>query len=151
MNKILLKYIDTAIRAEELAVSFYSNFSRRFAKGTQTQLLLENAAKQKVLHKNFFAGLIPKTRSGKFNIRESDLDFVKVLALEHFFQDIEIVGVHSAISSLFRRAKGFQDTLIEYYHSIANIFTNEPEFSNIITYNKSLRDELKKHIDANGA
>lgn len=151
MNKILLKYIDTAIHAEELAVRFYSNFSHRFPKGTPAQILLESAAKQKVLHKNYFTGLLAKARTGKFNIKESDVVFVKALDLEHFFQDIEIVGIHSQLSSLFRRAKGFQDILVEFYNSIVNIFTHEPEFSQIIAYNKTLRDELKKQIEADAA
>jgi len=151
MNKVLIKYIDTAVRAEELAVNFFSGFSHRFPKGEPIQILLENAAKQKVLHKNYFAGLISKARTGKFNIKPTDLDFVKALDLEQFFQDISVVGANSQINSLFRRTIAFQDILNDYYNSIIHIFTNEPEFLQIIDYNISLRDELKKQIDAYGA
>lgn len=144
MNKILLKYIDTAIRAEELAVNFYSKFSRRFHKGSPLQTILENAAKEKVLHRIYFNSLAAKTRLGKFNMKESKVDFVSALDLNHFFQDIEIVGDHSALKSLFTRAKGFQEAIIAYYEAIAHIFNNEPEFLRIIQYNKNLNEEIKK-------
>ncbi|PKL86382.1 MAG: hypothetical protein CVV22_02630 [Ignavibacteriae bacterium HGW-Ignavibacteriae-1] len=143
MNKILQKYIDTAIRAEELAVNFYSKFSRRFHKDSPLQLLLESAAKQKVLDRIYFNALAVKAKLGNYNVKESKVDFTVALDLNHFFQDIEIVGDHSALKSLFTRAKGFQDALVAYYESIAHIFHNETEFMRIIDYNKSLGEEIQ--------
>jgi rubrerythrin len=143
MNKILQKYIDTAIRAEELAVNFYSKFSRRFQKDSPLQLLLESAAKQKVLDRIYFNSLAVKARLGHYNIKESKVDFSIALDLNHFFQDIEIVGDHSALKSLFTRAKGFQDALVAYYESISHIFQHEPELMRIIDYNKSLSEEIQ--------
>ncbi len=143
MNKILQKYIDTAIRAEELAVNFYSKFSRRFPKDSPLQQLLESAAKQKVLDRIYFNALAVKAKLGHYNVKESNVDFSIALDLNHFFQDIEIVGDHSALKSLFTRAKGFQDALVAYYESISPIFHKEPEILRIIDYNKSLGEEIQ--------
>lgn len=143
MNKILQKYIDTAIRAEELAVNFYSKFSRRFQKDSPLQLLLESAAKQKVLDRIYFNALAVKARLGHYNIKESKVDFSVAHDLNHFFQDIEIVGDHSALKSLFTRAKGFQDALVAYYKSISHVFHHETELMRIIDYNKSLSDDIQ--------
>lgn len=137
MEKIsVINLIETAIKAEDIGIQFYSKLSRRFVRNNQLKMVLERMAKQKIEHKRFFTETLNRVRHNSYSISDLDRRYFESIDLAKFFDDIEVVGDHTKPLAVLTKAFAFEKESILFYQSLRDILGKSSEFDEIIDFCK---------------
>lgn len=137
---------ETAIRAEELGITFYSELARRFSKKPELKELFEILAKDEVEHKRQFTELLNNYGDQIFNANEMDGEFLKGVDISKFFPGMETVDDNIKPAAVLARAYAFEKESVLFYLGIRDVMGNSEQIEKIIKIEKEHVVKLMKYV-----
>ena len=147
MEEITLKKtIETAIKAEELGISFYSELSKLFGKDTELKEMFELLAKDEVEHKRQFTELLKSVADEDVQINDVDKEFMQGIDISKYFEFMESVDTNVKPSAVLMRAYAFEKESVLYYSGIRDIIGSSLQLDAIIQLEKMHMIRIMKYI-----
>lgn len=147
MQEITLKsIIETAIRAEELGINYYSELAKRFHKNAEIKEMFELLAKDEVLHKKQFNDLLSNLNDFNVAITELDKSFMSGVDISKFFKGMESVDNNAKPEEVLKNAFEFEKESVLFYSGLRDIIGENKELDEIIKLEKQHMTSLLKYI-----
>jgi rubrerythrin len=139
------KAIETAIKAEELGITFYSELAKKFLGNQELKTIFELLAKDEIEHKRQFGELLKGINvDSPFN--KSDSAFMAGIDLTSYFPALETVNMNLKPSDILRSAFDFEKDSVLYYSAIKDVIGSNPVIDEIIRMEKLHMTQLFKYI-----
>ena len=138
--------IQTAIRAEELGINYYSELAKRFSKYEDLRHILEQLAKDEVEHKRQFSEMLRNVGNDKFDIKEEDAEFMRGVDISKFFDGMETVGANVKPIAVLARAYAFEKESVLFYLGLRDIMGKNAQLDEIIRIEKSHVTKLMQYV-----
>jgi rubrerythrin len=141
----LKEAVETAIKAEELGIQYYSELARKFDKNPEIKEMLEKLAKDEIQHKNQFSDLLKLVPEGK-EPTKMDVEYIKGVDISKFFDDMEAVDTSQKPKEILQRAYEFEKESVLFYLGIRDMFGGSAVLDEIIQIEKGHMTRLMKYI-----
>lgn len=147
MNTITVQsIIETAIRAEELGISFYSELAKKVAKNEELKAILELLAKDEVEHKRQFTNLLKEVEQQSFELSDADKDYMQGVDVSKFFDSMETIDPNANPQTVLAKAYAFEKESVLFYIGLRDIIGSNTQLDQIIKYEKSHMTKLMKYV-----
>jgi hypothetical protein len=144
----LINAVETAIKAEDISINYFSKLSRRIGRLHPLSLQFERFAKEKVLIKNYFSNLLYMLNNKGLSLINAETFNFDTANISKYFNDIEVVGDHSNLMLLFENTVHYQTEVIKFYSEILNALnTEKSDLLKIIQINKEFTAILNQFVD----
>lgn len=137
--------IETAIKAEELGITFYSELARKLSANQELKSVFELLSKDEVEHKRQFTDLL-KGIKGDVSISKLDSAFMSGVDIASYFPAMETVNMNLKPSEILKSAYDFEKDSVLYYSAIRDIIGTNPVIDEIIRMEKLHMTQLFKYI-----
>lgn len=148
MEEITLKNcVKTAIKAEELGIKFYSEYSKKFQKYPEIKDLFKQLAKDEVDHKKQFTGLLEEVPDEDVKPDETDREFLEAVDVSKFFPNMEAVDQKMSPKDVLTAAYDFEKESVLFYNGIRDLFDRQIKvLDEIVKLEKSHMTRIMKYL-----
>ncbi|MFP4529185.1 MAG: ferritin family protein [Candidatus Kapaibacterium sp.] len=136
--------VETAIKAEELGIKFYSNLAQKFRKNTEIHDMLQDLAKDEADHKKQFTDLLKLVPEGK-QPTEMDKEYMQGVDISRYFDDMETIDTDKKPDEILQSAYEFEKESVLYYLGIKDMFGGSAVLDEIIKMEKYHMTRLMKY------
>lgn len=147
MIKFTLKNaIETAIKAEELGINFYSKLSKRFIDNKEIHNVFDLLAKDEVEHKKQFMNLLDSVADQTFEISENDIMFLNVCDISKYFPNMETISEEISATEVLKQSFNFEKDSVLYYTGIKDVIGSNQVIDEIINREKTHMVKLMRYL-----
>jgi rubrerythrin len=138
--------LETAVKAEDLGISFYTELARKFAGNDEIRSILEMLARDEVEHKRQFSELLRDVGEENYHLSQIDIDYIKSVDLSRHFDGLENVSSNIKPMAVLTRAYAFEKESVLFYTGLRDIIGRNPMLDEIIKIEKSHVTKLMKYV-----
>lgn len=140
------KAIETAIRAEELGIGYYSELAKQYSKQPEIKKMFELLAKDEVDHKRQFTEMMKDVQDKQVVISDLDEAFFRSVDISRFFSDMESVDTSIDPLDVLRRALQFEKESVLFYQQIRDLIGPDDTMDRIIAVEKKHVSQIMKYM-----
>ena len=149
-NYTLEKAIETAIKAEELGIKFYSEMSKRFHNYVEIKEMFELLAKDEYEHKKQFTNLLNQLPASIPSQMDIFVEFLNAVDISKYFQDMESIPNDIKPSEVLSRVYNFEKDTVLFYLGISDFLDDSQIIKEIINVEKKHVTKVMKYILTDG-
>ncbi len=138
--------IETAIKAEELGITFYSELSRQYGKNAELKQMFELLAKDEVEHKRQFNDMLKDYGESNFETTDLDDEFLKCIDISKFFPGMDHIDPQMTPEAVLIRAYTFEKESVLYYMGMRDIIGKSAHLDEIIRIEKIHATRLMRYL-----
>lgn len=147
MEQITLKQaIQTAVRAEELGMTFYSFMAKKYENDPVAKEMFDILVSDEADHKRQFAQLLKEAPDVEKTLSQADSIFMQSVDISRYFKNMEKPEEAGDITKILEGVLNFEKDSVLFYSHMKEIIGDYPQLEMIVKTEKEHVAKIMSYI-----